>query len=159
MSSPRSRPTARVADPADTLPVPSARRLFGRALRLRCPVCGGRPVILTWFTVAPSCPVCGFHLDRDEPGYWVGSYTVNLFLTEGVFVLGFVGGMFLTWPTVPWGGLGVLAVLLAVAAPLALFPHSKLLYLAIDLAFRPLEPADLATPKEPGPASRDAATR
>jgi len=89
-------------------------------------------------------------MDRDEPGYWVGSYTINLFLTEGVFVLGFVGGMVATWPAVPWNGLGVLCVVLAVLTPLLVFPHSKLLYLAIDLAFRPLDPDDLVTPREPG---------
>lgn len=87
-------------------------------------------------------------MDRDEPGYWVGSYTVNLFLTEGIFVLGLVGGMVLTWPEVPWDGLGVLCVLLAVLTPVLCFPHSKLLYLAIDLAFRPLDPAELEVPRE-----------
>ena len=148
MFSRQPRPTALVADAADTLPLPSARRLFGRALRLRCPVCGGRPVILNWFTVVPSCPVCGFHMNRDEPGYWVGSYTINLLLTEAVFVVAFVGGMFLTWPAVPWTGLGVLCVALAVLTPVLVFPHSKLLYLAIDLAFRPPNPADLEVPRE-----------
>jgi len=49
---------------------------------------------------------------------------VNLFVTEGIFSAAFVGGMFLS------------------------FSHSKLLYLAIDLAFRPLDPDDLTTPLE-----------
>lgn len=122
--------------------------LFARALRLRCLICAGRPVLLSWFTVAPSCPGCGFHLDRDEPGYWIGSYTVNLFLTEGVFAVVFVAGMFLTWPKVPWTALGVLCAVLAVAMPILIFPWTKLLYLAIDLVFRPLDPDDLVSPKE-----------
>ena len=129
---------------------PRARTLFARAMRLRCPVCGGRPVLLGWFTVAPSCPVCGMHMDRDEPGYWVGSYTVNLFFTEAVFAVAFVGGMFLTWPGVPWTALTVVCLVLAVLIPILTFPHSKLLYLAIDLAFRPPEPTDLTVPQEPG---------
>ncbi|HEX7024463.1 MAG TPA: DUF983 domain-containing protein [Gemmatimonadales bacterium] len=108
--------------------------------------------MLSWFTIAPSCPSCGLHLDRDEPGYWVGSYTVNLFVTEGVFALAFVGGMLLTWPGVPWGALAALSAVLAVLTPLAAFPHSKLLYLAIDLAVRPLDPDDLTMPREAGPS-------
>lgn len=142
------RRTAPVADSADSLPLPNARALFARAFRLRCPVCGGRPVLLSWFTIAPSCPSCGFHMDRDEAGYWIGSYTVNLFVTEGVFAATFVAGMFFTWPAVPWTLLTVICAALAIAVPVAVFPHSKLLYLAIDLAFRPLDPADLETPRE-----------
>jgi uncharacterized protein (DUF983 family) len=142
----------RITPPPDAgrASLPRARTLFARALRLRCPVCGGHPVLLGWFTVAPSCPVCGMHLDRDEPGYWIGSYTVNLFLTEGVFAVAFVGGMFLTWPAVPWTGLTIVCLALAILIPILVFPHSKLFYLAIDLAFRPPEAHDLETPQERG---------
>jgi hypothetical protein len=87
-------------------------------------------------------------MDRDEPGYWLGSYTVNLFVTEGFFASVFVGGMLLTWPAVPWTLLGIVCGTLAILSPLATFPHSKLLYLAIDLAFRPLDPDDLTVPRE-----------
>jgi len=148
MSSHRSSRTAPAADSADSLPLPRAGTLFARALRLRCPNCGGRPVLLSWFTVASSCPCCGLHLDRDEPGYWIGSYTVNLFLTEGLFALVFALGLLLTWPAVPWTALAVLCGGLAILAPILLFPHTKLLYLAIDLALRPVDPNDLETPRE-----------
>jgi uncharacterized protein (DUF983 family) len=145
-----SNPTAPDADSAGSLPLPRARTLFVRALRLRCPVCGGRPILLSWFTVAPSCLCCGLHLDRDEPGYWIGSYTINLFLTEGVFAVVFVAGLFLTWPAVPWTALAVLCGALAILTPILVFPHTKLLYLAVDLAFRPPEPQDLESPRERG---------
>lgn len=148
MSSPPSRRTAPAADSADSLPLPRARTLFSRALRLRCPVCGGRPVLLSWFTVAPSCPECGLHMDRDEPGYWIGSYTINLFATEGVFALALAAGLLLSWPGVPWTALIVGCAGLAIVVPVLLFPYSKLLYLAVDLAFRPPEPADLESPEE-----------
>jgi len=150
MSSPQRRPTAPLADSADTFPVPGPGPLLWRALRLRCPACGGRPVILRWLKLAASCPSCGLHLDRDEPGYWVGSYTINLFLTEAGFALTFGLGLLLSWPRVPWTALTVLCAVLAVLTPVLLFPHTKLLYLALDLVFRPLEPADLITPHEPG---------
>jgi hypothetical protein len=93
-------------------------------------------------------------MDRDEPGYWIGSYTVNLFFTEAVFAVVFVGGMFLTWPGVPWTALTAVCLALAILIPILTFPHSKLLYLAIDLAFRPPEPHDLETPLERGFARR-----
>jgi len=124
--------------------------LFARALRLRCPICGGRPILLGWFSIAPSCPGCGFHLDRDEPGYWLGSYTVNLFLTEGLFAVVFVAGMFVTWPRVPWTALGLLCGGVAVLTPIVIFPWTKLLYLAVDLVFRPVDPDDLEPPVERG---------
>lgn len=113
-------------------------------------MCGGRPILLSWFTVASSCPSCGFHLDRDEPGYWLGSYTVNLFLAEGVWVAFFAGGIAITWPAVPWTALLWGGIAVAVLAPVALFPFTKTIYLAIDLCARPPEPEDVATPVEPG---------
>lgn len=132
--------------------------MLARALRLRCPSCAGRPVLFSWFTVAPSCPACGLHMDRDEPGYWIGSYTINLFVTEAVFALVFLAGLLLTWPEVPWTGLTVLCAALAVLIPVLIFPHTKLLYLAIDLAFRPPEPKDLESPRE-GQFTRPASPR
>lgn len=154
MSLPPSKPTAPAADRADSLGLPRVGTLFSRALRLRCPACGGRPILLSWFTVAASCPCCGLHLDRDEPGYWIGSYTVNLFLTEAVFALVFGAALVLTWPAVPWTALAVLCGGLAILTPVLVFPHTKLLYLAIDLWARPLVPEDLTTPRERGFAPR-----
>ena len=130
--------------------LPRARTLFSRALRLRCPVCGGRPIFLSWFTVCSSCPVCGFHLDRDEPGYWIGSYTVNLFATEGAWALFFCLGMATTWPNVAWSVLLYGGLAVGIVIPFLIFPHTKTVYLAIDLCFRPPEPHDLAVPVERG---------
>lgn len=107
-------------------------------------------MLLSWFTVASSCPTCGLHLDRDEPGYWIGSYTINLFLTEGALAFALLAGILLTWPAVPWTLLTVVCAVLAIGLPILVFPHTKMLYLAIDLAFRPVEPSDLITPAEPG---------
>jgi uncharacterized protein (DUF983 family) len=136
------------------LPNPAPGLIFRRALRLRCPLCGGGPVLLGWFTVAPSCPSCGLHLDRDEPGYWVGSYTVNLFLTEGVLGSALLIGLLATWPAVPWTALSVTLVVLALSVPVLVLPLTKVLYLAIDLAFLPVEDSDLSTPHEAGLAKR-----
>ncbi len=87
-------------------------------------------------------------MDRDEPGYWVGSYTVNIFVTETAFAVVFVAGMFLTWPKVPWTALGRVCAAIAILIPILAFPYTKLLYLAIDLVFRPVDPDDLVSPSE-----------
>lgn len=126
------------------------RTLYARALRRRCPACGGGPVFVTWFRMCPSCPSCGLAFDREpEGGYWVGSYTINLFATEGAFFVVFVGALFLTWPTPPWDLLiyGDLALMLLF--PVFFFPFSKTLFIAIDLTFRPREPGDFNHPREP----------
>lgn len=88
-------------------------------------------------------------MDRDEPGYWVGSYTVNIFVTETAFAVVFVAGMFVTWPAVPWTALGLVCAAVAIVIPILAFPYTKLLYLAIDLVFRPVDPDDLLVPAEP----------
>ena len=134
----------------DGPPFPSPRTIFSRALRLRCPVCAGHPILLSWFTLCPSCPVCGFRLDRHEPGYWLGSYTINLFATEGAFAIFFVAGMAFFWPDVPWNAMTWGGLVTVLVTPVVLFPFTKTLYLAIDLCFRPPEPPDLATPIERG---------
>ena len=131
--------------------LPRPRTILSRALRLRCPSCGGRPVVLGWFRLCSSCPTCGLHLDRNEPGYWVGSYTVNLFASEGVFVGYLAAAMAATWPDVPWNLVLWGGVAVAVVTPVVLFPFTKTLYLAIDLCFRPPEPPDLETPVEKSP--------
>lgn len=127
-------------------------RFYSRALRLRCPACGGGPVFVSWFRICPSCPACGLHFDREpEGGYWVGSYTINLMLTEGALVLAFLAGLWLTWPNPPWEGLVYGDLIVATLVPVLVFPFSKTLFIAIDLTFRPREPEDYETPREVAP--------
>jgi uncharacterized protein (DUF983 family) len=44
-------------------PVKRALLLFWRALRLRCPNCGGGLILRSWFRMRPYCPSCGLPLD------------------------------------------------------------------------------------------------
>lgn len=126
-----------------------------RALRLRCPNCGGGPVFTSWFRMCPSCPSCGLRFDREpEGGYWVGSYTINLFVTEAVLAGVFAGGLALGWPAPAWGRIVAADVAAAVAFPALFFPFSRTLFLALDLAFRPREPGDFVQPRELAPKAR-----
>jgi uncharacterized protein (DUF983 family) len=124
--------------------------LFFRAIRLRCPNCGGHPVLLTWFTLCANCPVCGIRLQRGEDGYWVGGYMFNLIAAELIWAGSLVALLWWTWPTPPWTVLLIGGVMLMVLSPVALFPFSRLVFLAFDLVFRPPKPDDYPGPHEPG---------
>ena len=62
-------------DPPVPLPRPTAGTAFWRALRLRCPACGGGPVFLRWLRVCPVCPSCGIRFDdqgdREDHVFWL----------------------------------------------------------------------------------------
>lgn len=47
-----------------------------RALRLRCPWCGGGKLFAGWFRMHERCSGCGFRFER-ETGYFLGSIYVN----------------------------------------------------------------------------------
>jgi uncharacterized protein (DUF983 family) len=121
-----------------------AARLFGRAFRLRCPNCGGGPILRSWLRFREHCPACGLPLERGEHGYQVGSYMFNIVASELIFATIFLAVLLWTWPTPPWellqyGGIGLM-----VLAPLVFFPFSKTLFLAFDLIFRPATPEELS---------------
>jgi uncharacterized protein (DUF983 family) len=131
-------------------PSPSRRvaALFIRALRLRCPHCGGRPVFVTWSHLVPNCPVCGLGFERGEQGYWLGAYFFNLMAVEVVFTVWVVGFLLLTWPTPPWDLFQLTTVVLMLIVPVAFFPYSKTLFLAFDLWVRPPGEEDFLVPHE-----------
>lgn len=61
----------------------SAWSMFGRALRRRCPRCGGRGIFRPYFNMKEHCPTCGLALDRGESeDYWLGAYAINLVVWE-----------------------------------------------------------------------------
>jgi len=114
-------------------------------------------MFVSWFRMCPNCPSCGLHFDREpEGGYWVGCYTINLMVTEAVFVVAFVGAVLATWPNPPWEQLAIGDAVLMVLFPILFFPWSKTLFLAIDLTFRPDEPTDFEEPREASMRSRSA---
>jgi len=132
--------------------VPSASRRvltsLARALRLRCPHCGGEPIFVTWSRLVPNCPVCGLGLERGEHGYWLGAYFFNLLAVETVFSVWFVGFLLLTWPDPPWALFQATTIALMLVVPFAFFPYSKTLFLAFDLLVRPPSEEDFIVPHE-----------
>jgi len=119
-----------------------ALRHLGRALRLRCPNCGGGGLFLRWVFMRDTCPQCHLFLDRREPDYFIGGYTVNFVGAEFMIALGALATILLTWPAVPWTALKWWLIGLMIPIPILTYPWSKTLWLAIDLVLRPPTLAD-----------------
>jgi uncharacterized protein (DUF983 family) len=115
------------------------RRVLMRALRRRCPRCGGDGVWLSFFRMRAACPHCGLELDRGESDYFYGAYLLNFVAAELVPVVVFVVALIATWPNPPWNLLTGVTVVLAIGAPIALYPTTKALWLAFDLLLRPTQ--------------------
>jgi uncharacterized protein (DUF983 family) len=141
-----------MASPPITPDTPPPRRsvtaLFVRALRLRCPHCGGGPIFLTWSQLVPNCPVCALGLERGEHGYWLGAYFFNLMAMETVFSVWVLAFLLGTWPNPPWELLQATTIVLMLVVPVAFFPYSKTLFLAFDLLVRPPAEEDFILPHE-----------
>jgi len=128
----------------------SALSYLGRALLLRCPVCGKSPIFLSalrtrslrdWFTPLDGCPRCGYPYER-EAGYflastWIINYGTGSLL--GIIIYIILESFF---------HLEIAQLLSAVLIPIVLFNllfarHSKALFIAVDHFYDPHE-------KDPG---------
>lgn len=123
-----------------------ALRYAGRAVRLKCPVCGTKPIfpplkstcnLHDWFTPLDGCPRCGYPYER-EPGYFLMSIWALNYGFGCIF--GIALYFFLEWKFhLPIGWL-----LVAVVGPVLLFNflfvrHSKAFFLAFDHFWDPHE--------------------
>ena len=124
--------------------------MLARACLLRCPHCGYRPVTVRWWGLAPACGRCGLRLDRGESDYFLGAIVFNMAFAEGLFAVGVLAILLATWPDPPWNALYYGGIGAMVAAPIALYPFSKLCWLAFDLLFRPPRPEDFAPGRSAG---------
>jgi uncharacterized protein (DUF983 family) len=116
---------------------------FLRAMTLRCPRCGGRGILKSWFHMRPACPTCALALERgEEDDYWYGGFMFNIIAAE-LLSMGTVAILIVaTYPRVPWTALEILGPALAVSVPFLTFPFARCVWLAWDLTFRPAEPGD-----------------
>jgi hypothetical protein len=91
----------------------------------------------------PDCPRCGLHFER-EAGYWIGAMAINLGVTLVLFVIGFAIALALTIPDVPVAPLLAIFLPLMLLLPIAYYPFSKTLWMAVDRAFlQRLDPKDV----------------
>jgi uncharacterized protein (DUF983 family) len=113
----------------------------GRALLLKCPRCGGGGILRTWFSLEDRCPTCRLAFARGEASdYWLGAYAINLVFAETLAAVIAIVVLMTTWPR-PTPAL-LVGTMLAILLPILLFPHSRTLWLAWDLSFRPREEGD-----------------
>ena len=120
-----------------------AARLFWRAVRLRCPNCGARGILQSWFRLQPRCPNCGLRLERGETDYFLGAYMFNLVIVELLFAAAMAVVILATRPDPPWALIEYGGAVLMIAGAIVCYPLAKTTWLAFDLALRPMTPEEL----------------
>ena len=74
-----------------------------------------------------------------------------LITIEMVFAIGFLIVLLATWPNPPWETIQWAGVIILSAGAVIAYPFAKTLFLAIDLIFRPISPAELGWHKDENP--------
>ena len=125
---------------------PNPWRYFGRALRLRCPVCGISPLfrpakrtesLTDWFTMLPGCPRCGYAYER-EPGYYLFALWLISFFLVAICGLGLLLLLdYLFAPSTPVMLVGTLFPVMLII--ILTVRHQKALFLALDHLVNPHE--------------------
>lgn len=141
MAQPGVAPPREVSVSDVLVPRASTTRMLLRAFAKRCPRCGGGHLFTRWMRMTDRCGRCGYRFDRNDEGFFLGAYMVNLLLTEMVIFAFFI------WfiirenndPDAPI--LAVFCVALGTVAilPVLLYPLSRTVWAALHLANDPLE--------------------
>ena len=117
-------------------------RMLVRGLFHRCPVCGGRKVIIGWFGIVDRCPTCDLHINRIE-GHMIGYIGLNTIVCFSLtFVVLFVGALLMV-PDIEPVPLLIAALIPAGLGPIVFLPSSRTMWTAIDLLMRPLQPGEV----------------
>ncbi|HBY45805.1 MAG TPA: hypothetical protein DEU95_01495 [Chloroflexi bacterium] len=108
--------------------------MLWRGVTMRCPVCGSGKLFQRWTHMVGRCPRCDWSFEHEE-GYWVGAMAFNIVLTELIFAVLLVAIVIATWPDIPVWRLILGGVILNIVLPFFLYPISKTIWAAVDLAF------------------------
>lgn len=102
--------------------------IFSRGCRLKCPCCGHGRLFKSLTTIYHCCAGCGERFER-EPGQWLGSVYINLGLTLGFSIAGYLTLQIFTSIT-PAEQLAIWMPV-AAAAPFAFYRLSKGLWVSV----------------------------
>ncbi|HEX6573397.1 MAG TPA: DUF983 domain-containing protein [Gemmatimonadaceae bacterium] len=125
-------------------------RMIRRALLLRCPHCGSKGIMATWFRLADRCPRCKLNTNREEGDYFLGAYVIMLIAIELLFAFLFLVVLIVTWPNPPWEAIQWVGAIVLSAGAIIAYPFAKTLFLAIDLIFRPVNASELGWYEDEG---------
>jgi len=111
-------------------------KLLGRALGLRCPLCGQGRLFRGWLRMNKECPHCGLTFER-EPGFFLGSIYINYGLTAAIVAIAYPLLLF-QWQ-VRETPLLLGAITFTVVFPILLFPWARSIWLGFDQWHDPRE--------------------
>jgi uncharacterized protein (DUF983 family) len=140
MPSPRSRTTD---SPLRFPSLREAARLARNLLRLRCPNCGRAPAMTRRGAMRPRCEACNFRFERSDENYFAGAMFFGLLIGEFIFALTLLVVIVAMWPNVPWDTMQWAIPVGMVVVLIFWIPISRLVWLTIDVAVRPVLPAEL----------------
>lgn len=124
--------------------MPSAQKMFRRAIVLRCPLCGSRRTFIRrWMLRYDRCRSCGIKWHR-EHGFELGPIALNIIFTFFTLGVGMVVAFVATAPDFPVLTLTLALVGGAIVVPLLAFPFTNTLWMAFDLLSHKPDERELA---------------
>jgi hypothetical protein len=101
-------------------------------------------VLRWWGAVIPRCASCNFRFERTDESYFSGAMFFGLLLGEFIFGLTLLVVIVSMWPAVPWDTMSWAIPSGMVVVMILMIPFSKLVWLAVDVLVRPVQPGELA---------------
>jgi uncharacterized protein (DUF983 family) len=118
-------------------------RPLARACVLRCPRCGYRPVLASYWRLHERCGGCGWLFKR-QVGFELGVYTLNFIATIVTCLAAILVAFLATRPDPSIPALMIAGGAACVLVPVVFYPLANTLWAAVELAMRPLDPDEEA---------------
>jgi len=77
-------------------------------------------------------------------GFSLGSTTINMVVTFGLFLLIIIVGLIATYPHIEVAPVIIAGLAVAIIVPIVFYPSAQAIWSAIDFAMRPLDPVEEA---------------
>ncbi len=122
--------------------VPATHKMVVRSLRRRCPVCAASSISRHMAAVKQICPGCELDLER-QVGSFIGGIGLNTMVSFVALFSTIIGGFVITKGEASITRILIPALIVAFGVPLFFYARSRLLWVAIELRFWPLEPNEV----------------